>query len=100
MVLHAYISSGDKQETHWWPQFKDIFSPFRHDDLDQFYDMPTIVSTLLLLRLVFIYLNNATLQCNRSLIIPNYVCGIVYAHGLCHSTTFCFMTVRARNGNL
>jgi hypothetical protein len=30
-TLHSHVSSGDDQYSCWWPQFRDIVSPHRHE---------------------------------------------------------------------
>jgi hypothetical protein len=31
MVLHLISQPGDEQSARWWPHFRDVVSPHRHD---------------------------------------------------------------------
>jgi hypothetical protein len=31
VALHTHMSSGNEQYAKWWPQFRDIVSPHRHE---------------------------------------------------------------------
>jgi hypothetical protein len=31
MVFHAHVSPGDEQLARWWPQFKNLVTPHRHE---------------------------------------------------------------------
>jgi hypothetical protein len=33
MTLHPHISPGDEQQTRWWPNFRDVVSPHRHEQV-------------------------------------------------------------------
>jgi hypothetical protein len=42
VAVHTHASSGDEQQCHWSPQFRDIISPYRHEQDEPFFEKNTV----------------------------------------------------------
>jgi hypothetical protein len=38
VAVHTHTSSADEQQCHWSPQFREIISPYRHEQDEPFFE--------------------------------------------------------------